>query len=132
MNVKVIPQVAYISAFRPSFCLNGSFARVFKIFSHRHTHTHTHGTTLRKREVIRLLVRLRISLVDSTGQYGEILTQRSIYRKFLLLGNIIMWDIGQYGKFLRMQVCGVLPEPKAILHTSAITCHIAQYPMFIT
>ena len=38
MNVKVILQVAYMSAFRPSFCLNGSFARVFKIFSHRHTH----------------------------------------------------------------------------------------------
>ena len=37
-----------MSAFRPSFCLNGSFARVFKIFRHRqthtHTHTHTHGT----------------------------------------------------------------------------------------
>ena len=48
MNVKIILQVAYMSAFRPSFCLNGSFARVFKIFSHRqtdtHTHTHTHGT----------------------------------------------------------------------------------------
>ena len=29
MNVKVILQVAYTSAFRPSFCLNGSFARVF-------------------------------------------------------------------------------------------------------
>ena len=44
MNVKVILQVVYMSAFRPSFCLNGSFARVFKIFSHRQTHTHTHGT----------------------------------------------------------------------------------------
>ena len=35
-----------MSAFRPSFCLNGSFARVFKIFcqTHTHTHTHTHGT----------------------------------------------------------------------------------------
>ena len=29
MNVKVILQVVYMSAFRPSFCLNGSFARVF-------------------------------------------------------------------------------------------------------
>ena len=44
MNVKVILQVAYMSAFRPSFSLNGSFARVFKIFSHRRTDTHTHGT----------------------------------------------------------------------------------------
>ena len=48
MNIKVILQVAYMSAFRPSFCLNGSFARVFKIFRHRqtdrHTDTHTHGT----------------------------------------------------------------------------------------
>ena len=42
MNIKVILQVAYMSAFRPSFCLNGSFARVFNIFRHRHTHTHTH------------------------------------------------------------------------------------------
>ena len=48
MNIKVIVKVAYMSAFRPSFCLNGSFARVFKIFRHRQTdtqtHTHTHGT----------------------------------------------------------------------------------------
>ena len=34
MNVKVILQVAYTSAFRPSFCLNGSFA-----VTDRHTHT---------------------------------------------------------------------------------------------
>ena len=27
MNVKVILQVAYMSAFRPYFCLNGSFAK---------------------------------------------------------------------------------------------------------
>ena len=57
MNAKVILQVAYMCAFRPSFCLNGSFARVFKIFSHRQTdtqtHTHTHGTDLRKRGVIK-------------------------------------------------------------------------------
>ena len=46
MNVKVILQVAYMSAFRPSFCLKGSFARVFKIFSHRHTHTHMGPITL--------------------------------------------------------------------------------------
>ena len=57
MNVKVILQVAYMSAFRPSFCLNGSFARVFKIFCHRHTHTqytHTGPITLplRKRGVM--------------------------------------------------------------------------------
>ena len=39
MNVKVILQVAYMSAFRPSFCLNGSFAKIFV------TETHTHGTT---------------------------------------------------------------------------------------
>ena len=44
MNIKVIVQVAYMSAFRPSFCLNGSFARVFKMFRHRQTHTHTHAT----------------------------------------------------------------------------------------
>ena len=57
MNIKVIVQVAYMSAFRPSFCLNGSFARVFKIFRHRdrHTNTHTGPITLplRKRGVIK-------------------------------------------------------------------------------
>ena len=58
MNVKVILQVAYMSAFRPSFCINGSFTRVFKIFSHRQTDTQTHTHTgpitlpLRKRGVI--------------------------------------------------------------------------------
>ena len=56
MNIKVIVQVAYMSAFRPSFCLNGSFARVFKIFRHRQTHRHTHTgpitLPLRKRGVI--------------------------------------------------------------------------------
>ena len=40
MNVKVILQVAYMSAFRPSFCLNGSFAKF--LVTDRHTHTHTH------------------------------------------------------------------------------------------
>ena len=47
MNVKVILQVAYMSAFRPSFCLNGSFlfCKSFQIFSHRQTHTHTHVHT---------------------------------------------------------------------------------------
>ena len=55
-------QVTYKSAFRPSFCLNGSFARVFKIFRHRqtdrHTHTHTGLITLplRKRGVMRLFL----------------------------------------------------------------------------
>ena len=44
MNIKVIVQVAYMSAFRPSFCLDGSFARVFNVFRHRQTDTHTHGT----------------------------------------------------------------------------------------
>ena len=40
-------QVVYMSAFRPSFCLNGSFARVF---SHRHTHTQTdHSTPVQAR-----------------------------------------------------------------------------------
>ena len=39
MNIKVILQVAYMSAFRPSFCLNGSFASF-----QSQTHTHTHGT----------------------------------------------------------------------------------------
>ena len=43
MNVKVILQVAYMSAFRPSFCLNGSFARVLKILF---TDTHTRPITL--------------------------------------------------------------------------------------
>ena len=51
MNVKVILQVAYMSAFRPSFCLNGSFARVFKIFSQTDTGP---ITLLRKRGVIRI------------------------------------------------------------------------------
>ena len=71
MNVKVILQVAYRSAFRPSFCLNGSFARVFKIFSHRQTHTHTHTHTgpitlpLRKRGVIMILNKIRGNHVNS-------------------------------------------------------------------
>ena len=57
MNVKVIMQVAYMSAFRPSFRLNGSFARVLvtdthtrtrtrtRTRTHTHTHTHTHHST---------------------------------------------------------------------------------------
>ena len=56
MNIKVIVQVAYMSAFRPSFCLNGSFARVLGTDRHTHTHTHTHTgpitLPLRKRGVI--------------------------------------------------------------------------------
>ena len=44
MNVKAILQVAYMSAFRPSFCLNGSFARVLNFLSQTDTHTYTHGT----------------------------------------------------------------------------------------
>ena len=51
MNVKIILQVAYTSAFRPSFC---SFARVFKYFS---THTGPITLPLRKRGVIKLLLR---------------------------------------------------------------------------
>ena len=51
MNVKVILQVAYMSAFRPSFCLNGSFVK--SLVTDRHTHTHTGAITLplRKRGV---------------------------------------------------------------------------------
>ena len=36
-GLEVILQVAYMSAFRPSFSLSGSFARVFKIFTHAHS-----------------------------------------------------------------------------------------------
>ena len=53
MNIKIILEVAYKSAFRPSFCLTGSFARVF---SHRQTdNTHTGPITpvLRKCGVIK-------------------------------------------------------------------------------
>ena len=48
MNVKVILQVAYMSAFRPSFCLNGSFAKFLVTDIHTHVHVHT---PLRKRGV---------------------------------------------------------------------------------
>ena len=34
MNIKAIVQVVYMSAFRPSFCLNGSFASFQNFYVH--------------------------------------------------------------------------------------------------
>ena len=69
MNVKVILQVAYMSAFRPSFCLNGSFV------SHRHTHTDRtdHSTPAQARGKNDVLICLDVCvLLHSSIIYSQI------------------------------------------------------------